>query len=139
MSCISGPEYTIWDEKKSHTRTTRPSIWTKVLSYMEVYMQKTAITYPSEVEEFFAQAKKTIKSSYPDVNIENDLTIDIQHDRFMDISSVSLEFQSEETESEKIDRINKDNSEKERKLRELKKFLEENPEVIDEISFYLPE
>ena len=87
----------------------------------------------SAFENMITKAKKTIKSSYPDVNIENDLTIDIQHDCLMDISSISLEFQSEETEAEKINRINKDNAEKERKLRELKKFLEENPEIIDEI------
>ena len=74
----------------------------------------------SAFEDMITKAKKTIKSSYPDVNVENDLTIDIQHDHLMDISSV-------------IDRINKDNTEKERKLRELKKFLKENPEVIDEI------
>ena len=87
----------------------------------------------SAFEDMITQAKKTIKSSYPDVNIENDLTIDIHHNCHVDIISVSLEFQSEETELEKINRINKDNAEKERKLRELKKFLEENPEVIDEI------
>ena len=86
----------------------------------------------SNFENMITQAKKTIKSSYPDVNIENDLTIDIQHNCY-DVISVSLEFQSEETEAEKINRINKDNAEKERKLRELKKFLEENPEIIDEI------
>ena len=87
----------------------------------------------SAFEDMITKAKKTIKSSYPDVNIENDLTIDIHHDCHIDVCSVSLEFQSEETESEKIDRINKNNSEKERKLRELKKFLEESPEIIDEI------
>ena len=87
----------------------------------------------SAFEDMITKAKKIIKSNYPDVNIENDLTIDIHHNCHMDIFSVSLEFQSEETESEKIDRINKNNTEKERKLRELKKFLEENPEVIDEI------
>ena len=67
----------------------------------------------SAFEDMITKAKKTIKSSYPDVNIENDLTIDIQHDRLMDVSSISLEFQSEETEAEKINRINKDNAEKE--------------------------
>ena len=30
----------------------------------------------SAFEDMITQAKKTIKSSYPDVNIENDLTID---------------------------------------------------------------
>ena len=60
----------------------------------------------SAFEDMITKAKKTIKSSYPDVNIENDLTIDIHHNCHMDIYSVSLEFQSEETESEKIDRIN---------------------------------
>lgn len=87
----------------------------------------------SAFEDMITKAKKTIKSNYPDVNIENDLTIELHHECHLDIFSVSLEFQSEETESEKIDRINKNNTEKERKLRELKKFLEENPEVIDEI------
>ena len=87
----------------------------------------------SAFEDMITQAKKTIKSSYPDVDVENDLTIDIQHNCHIDVFSVSLEFQSEETELEKINRINKDNTEKERKLREFKKFLEENPEIIDEI------
>lgn len=87
----------------------------------------------SAFEDMITKAKKTIKSSYPDVNIENDLTIELHHECHLDIFSVSLEFQSEETDSEKIDRFNRDNAEKERKLRELKKFLEENPEVIDEI------
>ena len=87
----------------------------------------------SSFEDMITQAKKTIKSSYPDVNVENDLTIEIQHNCHIDVFSISIEFQSEETELEKMNRINKVNAEKERKLRELKKFLEENPEVIDEI------
>ena len=86
----------------------------------------------SAFEDMITKAKKTIKSSYPDVNIENDLTISVNND-YDGVIEFCLEFQSEETEEEKINRINKDNAEKERKLRELKKFLEENPEVIDEI------
>lgn len=87
----------------------------------------------SAFEDMITEAKKTIKSSYPDVNVENDLTIDIHHDSYIDVCSVSLEFQAEETELEKVDRFKKDSTEKERKLREFKKFLEENPEIIDEI------
>lgn len=86
----------------------------------------------SAFEDMITQAKKTIKSSYPDVNVENDLTISVNDD-YDGVIEIHLEFQSEETELEKVDKLKKENAEKERKLREFKKFLEENPEVIDEI------
>lgn len=84
----------------------------------------------SAFEDMITRAKKIIKSNYPDVNIE-DLTINIEND--CGYYSIILEFQSEETELEKVDKLKKENAEKERKLREFKKFLEEHPEVRDEI------
>ncbi len=84
----------------------------------------------SSFEDMITRAKKTIKSNYPDVNIENDLTITIEDDCGY---SIILEFQSEETELEKVDKLKKENAEKERKLREFKKFLEEHPEIRDEL------
>lgn len=91
----------------------------------------------SSFEEKLAITKNFIEKSYPDVNLERDISINFNYDEHLDEYSVTLEFYSLETEQERIERIKKEKRnrkiEKERILTELKKLLKDNPEFKDEL------